>query len=69
MSSINQSHPAQRYIHLNPLGAGLVADTKALDRYWFSGHEAIMRKSENDWQDGGYVLKLFDGKRSTARRR
>jgi len=28
-----------------------------------------MGKKKKDWQDDGYVLKLFDGKRSTARRR
>ena len=28
-----------------------------------------MGKKKKDWQDDGYVLKLFDGKKSTARRR
>jgi len=31
-----------RYIHLNPLRAGLVEDIKALDRYPYCGHSAFM---------------------------
>jgi REP-associated tyrosine transposase len=58
-----------RYIHLNPIRAKLVSDIKALDKYSFCGHSVIMGKKKKDWQDDGYVLKLFDGKRSTARRR
>jgi REP-associated tyrosine transposase len=58
-----------RYIHLNPLRARLVADIKALDKYPFCGHTVIMGKKKKEWQDDAYVLKLFDKKRSTARRR
>jgi len=58
-----------RYIHLNPIRARLVTDIKALDKYSFCGHAVIMGKKKKDWQDDGYVLKLFDDKRSTARRR
>jgi putative transposase len=58
-----------RYIHLNPLRARLVTDIKALDKYPFCGHAVIMGKKKKEWQDDGYVLKLFDKKRSTARRR
>jgi REP element-mobilizing transposase RayT len=58
-----------RYIHLNPLRARLVTDIKALDKYPFCGHTVIMGKKKKEWQDDAYVLKLFDKKRSTARRR
>lgn len=58
-----------RYIHLNPIRAGLVTDIKALDKDPFCGHAVIMGKKKKDWQDDAYVLKLFDKKRSTARRR
>jgi REP element-mobilizing transposase RayT len=58
-----------RYIHLNPLRAGLVSDIQKLDKYPFSGHSAIMGKQDRNWQDTGYVLKLFAQKKSTARRR
>jgi hypothetical protein len=36
-----------RYIHLNPLRAGLVKDLKELDKYPWTGHSAIMGKREN----------------------
>ncbi len=58
-----------RYIHLNPIRAGLVTDIKTLDKHPFCGHAVIMGKKKKDWQDDAYVLKLFDNKRSTARRR
>lgn len=57
-----------RYIHLNPLRAKLVKDLKALEKYSFSGQRVILGKLQNSWQDVGYVLKLFDSKRSAARR-
>ena len=58
-----------RYIHLNPVRAGLVTDIKTLDKNPFCGHAVIMGKRERDWQDDAYVLKRFDNKISTARRR
>ena len=58
-----------RYIHLNPLRAGIVDDLKALDRFYFAGHSVIMGKRKNTWQDVNGVLCLFDTKVSTARRR
>jgi len=36
-----------RYIHLNPLRAGLVKDLKELDKYRWTGHSAIMGKRKN----------------------
>jgi len=36
-----------RYIHLNPLRAGLVKDLKELDKYPWTGHSAILGKREN----------------------
>ena len=48
-----------RYIHLNPLRAGIVGDLKALSTYPQTGHSALMGKIKNEWQDTGYVLKLF----------
>jgi hypothetical protein len=35
-----------RYIHLNPLRAGLVKDLKALDSFAWCGHSVLMGKSE-----------------------
>jgi REP element-mobilizing transposase RayT len=57
-----------RYIHLNPLRANLISDLKALDRYRWCGHSAIMGKTHCDWQNTDYVLKLFGNKISSARR-
>jgi REP element-mobilizing transposase RayT len=57
-----------RYIHLNPLRAGLVRDLTALDKYSFSGHRVIMGRHSNNWQDTDSVLGLFGEKVSAARR-
>jgi putative transposase len=56
-----------RYIHLNPLRAGLVGDMKRLDTYRWSGHSVMMGKAKNDWQNIGYVLGLFGDTKSEAR--
>jgi putative transposase len=57
-----------RYIHLNPLRANLVSNLKALDRYRWCGHSAIMGKTLCEWQNTDYILKLFGKKISSARR-
>jgi REP element-mobilizing transposase RayT len=58
-----------RYIHLNPLRAGLVTDLKQLDKYPYCGHSVLMGKRKNSWQDVDYVLRLYAGNRAGARRR
>jgi len=57
-----------RYIHLNPLRAGLVTDLKALDRYPYSGHGILMGKVNHDWQNTDKILKLFGEKAGNTRR-
>jgi putative transposase len=57
-----------RYIHLNPLRAKLVKDSKALDKYPYSGHSAVVGKVKRDWQQVGYVLGFFGKKKSDARK-
>lgn len=57
-----------RYIHLNPLRARLVADLKALEKYLFCGHAAILGHARHGWQDDGYVLKFYGDSKSDARR-
>lgn len=57
-----------RYIHLNPLRAGLVSDMAALDKYRFSGHCFIMGKKINSWQSVDEVLRLYGDNKSSARR-
>jgi hypothetical protein len=58
-----------RYIHLNPLRAGLVRDYEDLGRYPYEGHSVILGHGRREWQDADYVLGLFAEKRGTARRR
>jgi len=57
-----------RYIHLNPVRAGIVSNLDELNRYPWSGHSAIMGKKGYPWMNKDYVLTRF-GKRSGAARR
>ncbi len=57
-----------RYIHLNPLRAKLMDDLRALDRYPWCGHSALMGKVAREWQSAEYVLALFGTNQSSARR-
>jgi REP element-mobilizing transposase RayT len=56
-----------RYIHLNPLRAKLVKDIKALDKYPYCGHGAIVASVSYDWQDRDSVLAQFGGREMQAR--
>ena len=44
-----------RYIHLNPLRAGLVKDLKELDKYPWSGHSVILGRRENPLIPGTHI--------------
>jgi len=55
-----------RYIHLNPVRAGIVGTMKELDEYPWSGHSAIMRKVSRSWMDIDYVLAQFGTKKRAA---
>ena len=57
-----------RYIHLNPLRAGLVEDLKALDRYPWSGHAVLMNKRKAAFQKTDEVYRLFCRNRREGRR-
>ncbi|MEA3416534.1 MAG: transposase, partial [Thermodesulfobacteriota bacterium] len=57
-----------RYIHLNPIRAGIVKDLKSLDKYAYAGHSIIMGKRKNLWQDIDSVLQLFGKNKYTARK-
>jgi putative transposase len=56
-----------RYIHLNPVRAGIVSTINELDNYPWSGHSAVMGKKNNDWMDISYVLSQFAGRKTAAR--
>jgi len=56
-----------RYIHLNPLRAGIVKNVKELEDYPWSGHSVIMGKGEYEWMNVDYVLSQFGKSRKRAR--
>jgi putative transposase len=58
-----------RYIHLNPLRAGLVKTLEELDRYPWSGHGVLMGNATWDGQEVEEVLGLFGQSRGRARGR
>lgn len=57
-----------RYIHLNPLRAGLVKDLRGLRSYRYGGHSALVGRYRNEWQDKDYVLSFFGSTEKTARK-
>ncbi len=48
-----------RYIHLNPLRAGLVAALRELDRFPWCGHITIVGRTPRPWQNRRTVLAWF----------
>ena len=48
-----------RYIHLNPLRAGLVKDFSELVSYAYSGHCVLMGKKKRAWQDRDCVSEIL----------
>jgi REP-associated tyrosine transposase len=57
-----------RYIHLNPLRAGLVADLEGLDRYPWSGHAVLLGNRTMEGQELDEVLARFGKNRTQAQR-
>jgi len=57
-----------RYIHLNPLRAGIVPDLSRLTSYKYGGHSALMGSRDCAWMDTAYVFSHF-GKAIPAARR
>ncbi|NLP05328.1 hypothetical protein GX411_05205 [Candidatus Fermentibacteria bacterium] len=56
-----------RYIHLNPLRAGLVGSLAELQNYPWSSHTEVMTGIRTDWYDPRRVLDAFS--RSTGKAR
>ena len=56
-----------RYIHFNPMRAGIVKSLDELDRYPWSGHSAVMNKRERPWMDTDSVLLQFNDTTRRAR--
>jgi len=49
-----------RYIHLNPLRAGVVADLERLGHYRWTGHATLLGHLETSWQDSCRAPAPFD---------
>jgi putative transposase len=56
-----------RYIHLNPIRAGIVSTLTDLNNYKFSGHSSLMSTWKKKWQDNDYVLHYFGNTKGQAR--
>jgi len=57
-----------RYIHLNPIRAGMAKTMKELGRYPWSGHSAIMGIVKREWQDTVEILRYFGEGRGSVKR-
>jgi putative transposase len=57
-----------RYIHLNPLRAGMVATLEVLDAYPFCGHGVLLGKNELKGQSTVEVLSRFAKRDDAARK-
>ncbi len=58
-----------RYIHLNPVRAGVVHDMTALSKYLWTGHSVLMDRVKRDWQETGTILTNFGKKKKLARQK
>ncbi|MBI4669171.1 MAG: transposase [Elusimicrobia bacterium] len=56
-----------RYVHLNPLRAGLVASLEELGHYPWAGHAVLMGNKDAPWQDVKNVLAEFGKLENCAR--
>lgn len=56
-----------RYIHLNPLRAGMVKSLEELDQYSWSGHATLLGTRKFDRQETQEVLERFGKKLHSAR--
>ena len=57
-----------RYLHLNPLRAKVVPDLRALDRYPWTGHSALLGTVARPWQTTRDILTQFGARVARARR-
>lgn len=56
-----------RYIHLNPIRAGLVSELLELGSFSWSGHSVLIGNQKADWQNTGEILKRFGSTLRQAR--
>lgn len=55
-----------RYIHLNPIRAGITKTLKELNNYSFSGHSALMGRKNYNWYERDEVLYHFGKNKERA---
>jgi REP element-mobilizing transposase RayT len=55
-----------RYVHLNPVRAGLCKDINDLEKWRWSGHIAVMGKEDCRWFMAGETVRHFGKRRTTA---
>ena len=58
-----------RYIHRNPVKAGLVPDMESLATYPWTGHAGMLGRNTMSWHDVSDVLRRFHAQPSQARKR
>ncbi len=57
-----------RYIHLNPLRAGMV-DIRGLNEYKWSGHSVLIGKNSSEFQATGEILGYFGASKVVAQQK
>lgn len=57
-----------RYLHLNPLRAGIVGDLRALEFFPWTGHSVLLGHISRPWYDVDAVLRHFGKNLQAARR-
>ena len=58
-----------RYIHLNPVRAGIIRTLEELNKYPWSGHAVLVGKAQHAWQAQTEVLRYFAAARGKAQMR
>lgn len=53
-----------RYIHVNPLEAGIVSDYRMLEMYPWTGHAGLIYPGSYPWQETTQVLNTFSGNKT-----
>jgi len=58
-----------RYIHLNPVQAGMVENTQALERYRWTGHAGAFGRYRQRWHEVEEMLGIFGNRLGVARKK
>lgn len=58
-----------RYIHLNPVRAGIVGTVEELGKYRWTGHSVLVGKRKREWQEVKEVLMMYGKRENEARKK